>query len=245
MVLTIIKWLGLTFLALTVLAVLAGQPPQALDAAAPALAPLRLATPPAHLGANLLAQRADVAAARWRVEAATQGVAVARAEFYPDINLNASIGLSALGLDRFLQLGSRQFAVGPAVRLPLFDGGALRAQLQGRAAESDAAVAAYNGAVLDAAREVADAASALRSLAQQQAQLAQSQAAADDSLALARQRFAAGLGNRMPVLQAESGVLVQRGQAVALQASLLDAQLGLMQALGGGWQPTDAPQAAR
>ncbi len=219
------------------LALLSGQAPALLHAAAPALAPLRLLTPPPHLGADLLARRADVLAARARVDAAAQGVAVARADFYPDINLNAFIGLNALGLDRLLQLGSRQLGVGPALHLPLFDGGALRAQLQGRAAEADAAVAAYNAAVLGAANEVADAASSLRSLAAQRSEQALALAAASDAQALAQQRFGAGLGNRLPVLQAQALLLAQQGQAVDLQARQLDAQVALMLALGGGWQP--------
>ncbi len=224
------------------LALLSGQAPQALATAAPVLAALRLALPPPHLGADLLGRRADVVAARWRVEAAAQGVAAARADFYPDINLNAAIGLNALGLDRLLNLGSRQLSVGPALRLPLFDGGALRAQLQGRAAEADAAVAAYNAAVLDAAHQVADAASSLRSLAQQQAEQAQAQAAATDALAIAQRRFAAGLGNRLPVLRADALLLAQRAQALDLQAQQLQAQATLALALGGGW--ADATVAA-
>lgn len=222
------------------LAVLSGQAPQALAAAAPQLARLQSGGPPPHLGADLLGRRADVVAARWRVEAAAQGVAAARADFYPDINLNASVGLNALGLDQLLNLGSRQFSAGAALRLPLFDGGLLRAQLQGRAAEADAAVAAYNAAVLDAAREVADAAAALRSLAQQQAEQAQAQAAAADALALARARFGAGLGNRLPVLQADALLLGQRAQAADLQARRLDAQAALALALGGGWADVPA-----
>ena len=224
------------------LAALSGQAPQALEAAAPQLARLRLALPPPHLGADLLGRRADVVAARWRVEAAAQGVAAARADFYPDINLNATVGLNALGLDRLLNLGSRQLSVGPALRLPLFDGGVLRAQLRGRAAEADAAVAAYNAAVLDAAREVADAAASLRSLAQQQAEQAQAQAAVADARTIAQQRFAAGLGNRLPVLQADALLLAQQAQALDLQARQLEAQAALALALGGGW--ADSPAAA-
>lgn len=223
------------------LALLAGQAPQALATAAPQLVRLTLDDPPAHLGADLLGRRADVVAARWRVEAAAQGVAAARADFYPDINLNASVGLNALGLDRLLNLGSRQYSAGAALRLPLFDGGLLRAQLQGRGAEADAAVAAYNTAVLDAAREVADAAATLRSLAQQQVEQAQAQAAAADALALAQQRFRAGLGNRLPVLQAEAQLLAQRAQATDLQARRLDAQAALALALGGGWAEAPPP----
>lgn len=225
------------------LALLSGQGPQALAHAAPQLQALRLATPPAHLGAGLLAQRADVAAARWRVQAALQGVAEARADFYPDINLNASVGLNALGLDRLLQLGSRQASIGPALSLPLFDGGALRARLAGRAAEADAAIAAYNAAVLDAAREVADAASSLRALEAEREALARQRSAAAASQTMARQRAEAGLDNRLPLLAADEQVLLLDTQAQALAASRLQAQVALLQALGGGWQAGPPPAA--
>lgn len=218
------------------LAVLAGQAPQALQDARPVLAALKPAQVPSRIGADLLARRADVAAARARVEVAAQGVAAARADFYPDINLAGFMGLNALGLDRLLQLPSRQLGIGPAVHLPLFDGGLLRAQLQGRAAEADAAVAAYNALVLDAAREVADASAALHSLARQRDEQARAVATAHAAQALARQRFEAGLGTRAPLLAAEGAVLAQRAVAADLQARQLDAQVALMRALGGGWQ---------
>ena len=224
------------------LAVLSGQAPQALQDARPVLAALKPAEAPSRIGADLLARRADVAAARARVEVAAQGVAAARADFYPDINLAGFVGLNALGLDRLLQLPSRQMGIGPAVHLPLFDGGLLRSQLQGRAAEADAAVAAYNAAVLEAAREVADASAALQSLARQRSEQARAAATADGALALARERFDAGLGTRAPMLAAEGAVLAQRALAADLQARQLDAQVALMRALGGGWQG-DAPAA--
>jgi NodT family efflux transporter outer membrane factor (OMF) lipoprotein len=217
------------------LAALSGQAPQALQHAQPLLAALKAAPVPSRIGADLLARRADVAAARARVDAAAQGVAAARADFYPDINLAGFVGLNALGLDRLLQLPSRQLGIGPALHLPLFDGGLLRSQLQGRAAEADAAVAAYNAAVLDAAREVADASATHQSLARQQAEQARAATTADAALALARQRFEAGLGTRAPLLVAEGAVLAQRALAADLQARQLDAQVALMRALGGGW----------
>ena len=227
------------------LAVLSGQAPQALAALAPALATLQPAALPPRLGADLLGRRADVVAARWRVEAALQDVAVARTQFYPDVNLVGFVGLNSLGLHRLLDLDSRNLGAGPALRLPLFDGGRLRAQLHGRAADADAAVAAYNGAVLDAVREVADAGATLQALARQQAEAAQALAAASDALALADQRQRAGLGNRLAVLHAETAVLAQRANAVELQARAVDTQIVLMRALGGGWRDELPAQAAR
>lgn len=227
------------------LAVLSGQAPQALAGFSPALVALRPAALPQRLGADLLGRRADVVAARWRVEAALQDVALARTQFYPDVNLVGFVGLNALGLNHLLDLDSRNLGVGPALRLPLFDGGRLRANLRGRAADADAAVAAYNGAVLDAVREVADAGATLQALARQQDESAQALAAAEDAHALAGQRHRAGLGSRLAVLQAETAVLAQRWNAVDLQARAVDAQLALMRALGGGWRDELPAQAAR
>lgn len=227
------------------LAVLAGQAPQALATAAPSLQPLRLAALPDRLGADLLGRRADVVAARWRVEAAQAQVARAGADFYPDIDLVGFVGLNALGLDRLLSLGSRQMGVGPALRLPLFDGGALRAQLGVRNAEADAAVAAYNAAVLQAAREAADAAATLRSLGLQQAEQVRAATVADAAKSLAQQRHRAGLANRLVVLDTDTAVLAQRAAAVDLQARTLDAQVELMQALGGGWHDEPSTTAQR
>lgn len=219
------------------LAVLSGQAPQALLGLSPALQPLQAAPLPARVGADLLGQRADVVAARWRVEASSADVASARTAFYPDINLVGFVGLNAIGLDRLLEFGSRNLGAGPALRLPIFDGGRLRANLQGRAAEADAAVAAYNGAVLDAVREVADALASSRSLDQQQTEQAQAGAAAEAAYAIALQRYRAGLGSYLQVLSAESSVLAQRRQAADLKARVLDTQVALVKALGGGWSP--------
>ena len=217
------------------LALLSGQPPQALADISPRLNTLKALPTPQRVGADLLGRRADVVAARWRVEAAAQDVALARSQFYPDINLVGFIGLNALGLDRLLALPSRNIGVGPALRLPLFDGGRLRANLRTKAAEADAAVAAYNSAVLAAAHEAADAGTQLQSLARQQAEQVQALAATESAYDLAVQRYRAGLGTQLVVLAAESAVLAQRSQAIDLQARTLDSQVALMHALGGGW----------
>ncbi|HSW08662.1 efflux transporter outer membrane subunit [Aquabacterium sp.] len=217
------------------LATLSGQAPGVLATLKPSLQPLQAGPLPERLGADLLGRRPDVVAARWRVEAATQDVALARTQFYPDINLVGFVGLSSLGLDRLLDLGSRNLGVGPALRLPIFDGGRLRAQLRGRGADLDAAIASYNGALLDALREVADAGASLQSLDRQQAQQAQAQAAAESAYDFAQQRYRAGLGTFLTVLSAESSVLAQRRLGVDLKARALDSRIALMRSLGGGW----------
>jgi NodT family efflux transporter outer membrane factor (OMF) lipoprotein len=225
-------------------AVLTGQAPNALDDLSPQLAALNLDRMPATLGADLLGRRADLVAARWRVEALTQDVAVARTQFYPNINLSAFVGLSALGLDNLFDGASRQFGVSPALHLPLFDGGRLRAQLGARQADLDTAIAQYNGAVLEAVREAADAISSEQSLQRQQREQAAALASAETAHSLALQRYRAGLGNYLIVLNTESQWLAQRRLAVDVLARQLDTRVALMKALGGGWTDTTDNAAA-
>ena len=217
------------------IAVLAGQAPDALNTLAPRLTALALPSVPEVLGANLLGRRPDIVAARWRIEAATQGVSAARSEFYPNINLAAFVGLNALGLNRLFEASSRQAGIAPALRLPIFDGGRLRAQLGGRQAELDAVIAQYNGAVLDAVKQAGDGLASAASIARQQALQAQAEAGADKAYRFAQERYGAGLGNYLVVLRTQTQVLAQHRQAVALQARALDVRLALMNALGGGW----------
>lgn len=223
---------------------LVAKPGAAQALTAPKLAGIRPIALQPSIPANLLGRRADIAAARWRVEAATSDVANARTQFYPNINLVAFAGFSALGFGNLTKSGSDQWGVGPAVRLPIFEGGRLRANLRGKTADLDAAIESYNGAVLDAVRDVADQVSSVQSVARQQAEQAESQRAAESAYDIAVQRYGAGLGNYLNVLTAETTVLAERRQAVDLAARALEAQVGLARALGGGWQPDTETTAA-
>lgn len=226
------------------LAELSGQAADALTALTPTLAAVRDVPLPQALPLDLLGRRADLVAQRWRVEAATQDVAVARAQFYPNINLVAFTGLSSLGLDSLLRAGSVTYGIGPALRLPVLDGGRLRANLRSRAAEVDVAVEGYNAALLRALREVADEVSSLQSLRRQQVAQSTALQAAEAAFGLASQRYQAGLGNFLVVLTAEANVLAQRRGAVDLKARHLNAEVALSRALGGGWQGLEAGTAA-
>jgi len=219
------------------LAALTAQAPAALDALTVSLRSVQLVAVPAALPADLLGRRADITAARWRIEAATSDMRSAKAQFYPNINLTAFIGLSSIGLNRLVNAGSEQFGIGPALHLPIFDSGRLRANLSGKAADVDAAIESYNGAVLDAVHDAADQISSLRSIERQQQQQAAAQTAAEAAYDLATQRYRAGLSAYLTVLSAESNVLSLRRQAVDLKARALDSQIALIRALGGGYQP--------
>jgi NodT family efflux transporter outer membrane factor (OMF) lipoprotein len=188
--------------------------------------------------ADLLGRRADITAARWRVEASLKDLANAKTQFYPNINLVAFAGFSSIGLNRLFNSGSQQWGVGPAIRLPIFDAGRLRANLRGKAAEQDAAVESYNAAVLDAVRDVADQLASGQSVVRQQTEQRSASQAAEGAYNIALQRYKAGLGTYLNVLAAETTVLAQRRAAVDLAARALDTQVGLIRALGGGYQPT-------
>lgn len=227
------------------LAVLCGLPPQALQDYAPRLDNFALPPLPAQLGADLLGRRPDVVAARWRAQATQQDVHVARAQFYPSVSLGAFAGYNALGLDRLLESGSRQYGIVPALRLPLFEGGRLQAQLSGREAERDAAVAQYNQAVLDAVREAADAIRSSEGAAQQATDQMRALDGARVAHALALQREQAGIGNRLAVIATQSALIAQQRSAMDLQARQLDVRVQLVRALGGGWSAEPGPTAQR
>lgn len=191
---------------------------------------------PSSLPADLVGRRPDVVAARWRAEAATSRIKQAKAQFYPDINLAGFIGGEALHLDKLFSSGSDIGSIGPAVSLPIFEGGRLRAGLRGAEASSDEAVAAYDGVVTEAFRQVADVVASQHGLA---AQLQQSQAALSASEAaygIARQRYSGGLTTYSALLQAEQNVLRRRRAVADLQSRAFTLDVALVRALGGGFQ---------
>jgi NodT family efflux transporter outer membrane factor (OMF) lipoprotein len=227
-------------LARNAMAALLGQPLAEPFTQLPSLAVLKPLPVAADIPADLLGRRADVAAARWRAEALAHEVGSARAAFYPNVNLAAFVGLSSIGLNNLLDLGARQWGVTPAIRLPIFDAGRLRANLRAKAADLDAAVEVYNGAVIDAVREVADQLASGRGVARQLAEQRLAQQGAQAAYDIALQRYQVGVGNYLQVLAAENAVLAQRRLNVDLAARALDAQVGLARALGGGWRPVPA-----
>lgn len=232
------------------LAALTAQPPNALDALSPPLSVVQAVPLPVSVPADLLARRADIAAARWRIEAATKDVAVAKASFYPNINLTAFVGLQSIGFDNLIKSGAEQYGIGPAIRLPIFDSGRLRSNLRVKAADLDGAIESYNGAVLDAVHDVADQIASIRSISRQQAEQTRAQTAAESAYDLATQRYKAGLATYLVVLNAETTVLTQRRLAADLKARALDSQVALIRALGGGYRadadrPIPVAQAGR
>lgn len=227
------------------LAALLGQGPQATATLAPHLHALSMPTLPSNIPAELVGRRPDVVASRWQVEAALAGVKAARAEFYPNINLTLFTGFTAFGFSRFLVPGSRVYGVGPAITLPIFEGGKLRANLRGQVFVADAAIHQYNATLVNAVREVADAISNRRSL---QKQIVQQQAAlmlVKDAYGLSQKRYEAGLGNYLDVLLTENSVLKLEQSGANLKAQALLDDVALILALGGGYVAASPPELPR
>ena len=226
------------------LAALIGKTPEAADTLVPKLPAVAPLAVPASLPADLLGHRADIVAARWRVEAAVHSMASTKAMFYPNINLRAFAGFSAIGFDQWLDSGSRQPGIGLAISLPIFDAGHLRNLYRVSAANVDGAVASYNGTLLEALRDVADQLSTLHSLDIQMERQQAALASAERSYGLALQRYRADISDRLTVLNVESGLIAQRRAAIDLQARWIDSRIRLINALGGGFaEPRPAPLA--
>jgi len=190
---------------------------------------------PDNLPAGLLGHRADVVAARWRVEGQLQEVKAARADFYPNINLTAFAGFESIGLAQWLKMDSRTLGAGPALSLPVFDAGRLRARLQGQSAQADAAIESYNVTVLNALQQVADQLSSKRALQTQLQQQQQVVKQLNGAFELAKQRYQAGISNYFGVLAVNDALLQQQAVRTDLQARVFDVDVGLMLALGGGY----------
>ncbi|WP_051711159.1 efflux transporter outer membrane subunit [Andreprevotia chitinilytica] len=197
---------------------------------------------PKELGFELLARRADLQAARWRVEASLSKIESAKAAFYPEINIGGSFGFDTLEAGKLLDWTSHTASLLPSISLPIFDNGRLSAQLGTQRAKRDEAIADYNQAIVNAVRDVAQQAVAIRGLENQIKAQADSQKSAQALQTAAQSRLKIGLVDRSAVIQAQLAVATQQDTALQLQQARLDSEIALIKALGGGYH---APAATR
>ncbi|WNM58453.1 efflux transporter outer membrane subunit [Candidatus Nitrospira allomarina] len=204
--------------------------------------PRRIPLPP-ELPIGLLAHRPDLAAAKYRAEAAAKMIKVAKTRFLPTIDLNGFVGFRALTLasgagdlgNLLFSSSSLAYGGGPGLRLPWFEGGRLRGELEAQRREYDAAVELYNDTLLEAMREVADSLSVwheTRSMLEAHRRLLRSVSV---DRHLVEVRFRTGLDDRREVLQQHHAVLDQEFALKALEADQLVSMVGLIEALGGGY----------
>lgn len=189
---------------------------------------------PDTLPANLVGRRPDILAHRWHVEAAGENIEGAKAAFYPNINLLAFIGFQALGFGQLISNAAAIGGVGPAISLPIFDGGRRKSNLSSKTAAYDMAVESYNAVLVQALQDVSDQLVILQSNKKQRAEAGQALELAEKAHRLARQSYQAGLDNYQHVLDAEAAVLRQQEVMIRLEAERQEGHAGLMRALGGG-----------
>lgn len=220
------------------LAVLTGQPPAALDQALDASAPVP--QPPADLAlafpADTLRQRPDVCQAELRVRAAWERVAQAEAQRLPSLRLGGTLGLQALSLGALTGGGASVASLLAGVSLPVFDGGALRAQVRVQQAALEQARLGYEAAVLAALKDVEDALVALQGERARLARLSAAAEAAGNAAELAQHQYTSGLVDFQTVLDTQRTLLAAQDGVAGSTASVATDHVRLYKALGGGWQ---------
>jgi NodT family efflux transporter outer membrane factor (OMF) lipoprotein len=222
-------------------AVLMGKPPASFT-----LAPLPLTMPPppipAGLPSELLERRSDIAAAERRMAAANAQIGVAKAAYYPLVNLGASGGFESGFPSTLINGGSVIWSAGPSAVLTIFDVGRRRAASDQAIAFFDQTVANYRETVLTGFQQVEDNVAALRILEQEAKVQDEAVIAAQKYLALAWTRYKGGVTSYLEVTTAQSAALSDELTAVTILGRRMVDAVTLVQALGGGWNSSDLPK---
>lgn len=190
---------------------------------------------PARLPAGLLGRRPDIVAARLRVEAAFANADSTRAQFYPDVNLVALGGVFALTPASLFSRDALAGSVGPAISLPVFDRGRLKAKLGADVAQADVAIGLYNKTVDDALGQVAQLVTSLQTSQTLVAQQQDAVAAAQKIVQIATDRHRRGVLMQKDVDVADLTLIDERAQLIALLGRQRTLRVGLVGALGGGF----------
>jgi NodT family efflux transporter outer membrane factor (OMF) lipoprotein len=197
--------------------------------------PLKQPEIPQALPGRLLQQRPDIAAAERRVLAANANIGVAKAAWYPDFSLTGLLGGQTQGSGNLLAAANRYWALGPLVNLPIFDAGRRSANERQAKAEFEEAAAQYHSQVLKAVREVEDNLGQLRDLQQESKDQQAAVDAAHSAEQMATSSYEAGAVNYLDVVTAQTTALQAQRRLQVVNTSRLQASVGLLVALGGGW----------
>jgi multidrug efflux system outer membrane protein len=191
---------------------------------------------PAGLPSELLERRPDVGQAEREMAAASARIGVAKAAFFPRIDLTAYAGLNSAALNTLFHSNSEEWTVAPLISLPLFEGGRNRADYERAKSAYDEAAATYRSRVLTAFRDVEDGLSDLRYLAAQDEALGRAADAARRAADLSNLRYREGATDYFEVIDAERTALEAEREAVELRGRRFAASVFLVKALGGGWE---------
>lgn len=218
------------------LAALLGEgPDRGLTIAPTALEKVTKTSLPIDAGIALAGRRADIVAARLRVEGTGKRTDIAKTAYLPDITLRGLIGLTSLGVSNLFERGSTYGNAGGAFTLPIFDGGRIRGEYRQARGQFDLAVADYNATVVDALREIADALASQDAARTQERDAAQARVEAEAAYDLATKRYNAGLSNYIEALSAQQLAIEARQASIDAHFRTLAAEVALKRALGGGF----------
>jgi NodT family efflux transporter outer membrane factor (OMF) lipoprotein len=198
---------------------------------------------PVALPSTLLERRPDIAAAERRAASANAQIGVAQAAFFPAVTLSATGGVQNSVIGSLLSLPSRYWSLGAALAQPIFDAGLRSAQKAQAIATYDETVANYRSTVLSGFQDVEDNLAALDLLAQEVAYQDDAVKAAQQAAAIALNQYRAGTANYLAVVVLQANALNNERTALAIQGRRLTASVGLIKALGGGWNADALAQA--
>jgi multidrug efflux system outer membrane protein len=212
---------------------------QALPPDLPTVTPLGgqqiLADIPAGLPSDLLGRRPDILQAEALLRSENADIGAARAAFFPNISLTGNLGSASATLGGLLGAGSYAWAFAPSITLPIFEGGALQANLDVARIRKDIGIAQYEKAIQTAFREVADGLAARGTYDDQLAAQERYTATQQRSLELAQFRYRNGVDGYLNVLTAQTGLYDAQQALVATRLQRLTSLVDLYRTLGGGW----------
>ena len=223
------------------IAVLIGQPPNSFSLP---IAPLAAQPPaiPASLPSQLLERRPDIAAAERRTASANEGIGIARAAFYPTLNLGVSAGLEFGSLlKNFFNASNLAYALGPTLGQTWFDAGRRAAISDQAYAFFDENSANYKQTTLTAFQQVEDNLAALRILQQEADQQRQATEAAQGAQRIFNNRYVGGIDTYLQVVTAQNTALLNERNDIDIMRRRMDASVLLVKALGGGWTTAQLP----
>jgi NodT family efflux transporter outer membrane factor (OMF) lipoprotein len=202
----------------------------------PAIVDIKLPQTPSGVPSTLLERRPDIAGAQRRMVAANANIGVARAAYFPTLNLGAQGGFQSTAVSNLLSAPSSFWAIGPNALLSVFDGGLRRAQVAQARAEFDASAANYRGIVVGAFQQVEDSLATLNhyhdASIEEKAAVDAAQRTLDFSMALYKQ----GATDYLTVVTSQTALLQTQLEALTLDTIQLTASVDLIRALGGGWE---------
>ena len=193
---------------------------------------------PEVIPANLLERRPDLQALLSQIDVAKLQLEGAKLEYLPDINLAGFVGVQSFGLSQLFASKSQQFSIGPAINLPIFDGGLINANITSKEASRNQAIANYQEQLVQALREVADGIGTMQSSQANYVSYSNAYQSAKTNYEITQRRSEVGISSKESLLTIEQAYIAQGQNISEAKAKMLTANVILVQALGGSYLQT-------